>query len=72
MPYQLLGKEVSFKPVFGNDRHIRIVEGLGELDRKRKSLAQKNEESRGIKKLEKEVELLENECARLIEEANAQ
>ncbi len=67
---RVLGVPIKFKPVFGNVDHIKILEVLDEIARKRKSYEKAMEEKRKAEKLRADIDQLEGKARRLIEEEN--
>lgn len=63
--------EIKFKPEFGNEEHIKIVEMIGELRKKEELLAKKINEDTRIRNLTKEVKELLDQINREIQKQNA-
>lgn len=59
---------INFKPEFGNSRHVKIVEMIGELDQKEKKLAEKKDAAIYFTALKREIEKLKGNIARAIED----
>ena len=57
-----------FKPVFGNTRHIQIVESLNELGKLEREHAHKKKQVEGITALEKKIAFLKSQITWLKQE----
>lgn len=63
-------KTIKFKPIFGNENHIYILELIGKFNKMQVSYELKKKEARGVAKLEKDITQMEERINWLIEKEN--
>lgn len=65
---QYVERMQTFKPIFGDLNHIRIVRLAGDIAEKEKSLKDKISAAKGVPKLEKDIHFLKSRALGILKQ----